>query len=122
MIPEKPNKNDIKRIRFSAPLQREIASSVPHLRGNFSGQVKYLVGLGLKKKAAQASPAMVADLIKKIDDTNRALRQIGNNINQIAYQLNAGEQVDFPQLVTAHSALRKELASVRELLRAVRNA
>ncbi|PCI45371.1 MAG: hypothetical protein COB41_01900 [Proteobacteria bacterium] len=113
---KKTEKSDVRRIRFSSDFQGKIAAATPHLQGNFSGQVKYLVKLGVDKRANHATPELVNRFTDEVHGLAIQLSRIGNNINQIAAHLNSGEVGDYKQWQIEYEKLDKELGLVRALV------
>jgi hypothetical protein len=112
--------NYARRIRFSDVLLKQIASSASHLRGNFSAQVKYLLSVAIEKKGESLSPEKATEIINQMSKVSSDLAQVGNNLNQIAYYLNASPDAGFEGLAEAHTALEKEQSKLRKFLNEIR--
>jgi len=102
-------------IRFPYELHEKITSSVPHLRGNFSAQIKCLVSLGLEKEGEGASPEQVEDLRNEIIKLNVNFSRLGNNLNQISHHLNVSDFSDIQELKFLAEELEKKLAETRKM-------
>ena len=58
---------------------------------------------------------------KQLLSTNYQLRQIGINLNQIAFKLNAKQEVDIQELLISLRTIEQQNVKVRELLSGIRN-
>jgi uncharacterized protein YukE len=121
-FPESSHESPIRCIRFATQLEEEIAAAVPHLRGNFSGQVKHLVKIGLAKEGEMASPEQINKLTQQLSTLLTSLGRIGNNINQIAYQLNAGESGNYQAWNIEARELENRLSETNQLVRKVHDS
>lgn len=112
--------NNIKPIRFTPELMKEVRKKAPHIKGNFSAQVKYLIQLGVAKSEGKNTylreqPLELEELKYAIHQANIKLALIGNRMNEITHHLSRGDSSNSNHLLELSKELKNEIALVRKI-------